>query len=496
MAHYCAVLSQLKKFGLKNRQNEGVFMMFRKTALILGFTLILAFTLTACSDGNSDSLSEAIEHTTPQDATTDFQAENERLQAELNALQSEMAALQEEQPDPQQDLPLNSSQDESRQDLQAEAGSEVSGQTEITPTSLSELIIGEWFIHSEFAAREQQLFSRVFLENGNVEHRVRNYTDAQFGSENDWTVTERASWRLDGNTIRVTWASGSTSDFVLENNQMRSVNGDITTRERPAVPGRVEVSNDSIIGEWFVQAEFGSIFRGAILSFAFLGNGNMEQRVIHYVDADSQLGIGEVWDGIDVTGGATWSLNGNIVRITFDTGSVENFVFENNMMRRDDGVVLTRERPTIPEGLISWNQIYLSAQAFDSMIMRRLLGTWYFDVTTWTFNEDGTGIIDIPAVGGPASQIPFKILGISETSTDMDAFIWFDMEGIPEEIHLFAEFGNRSGGSVTLHGVLGVEPFILTRTFDISNMPSTGQLMRDALSVFSLSPMDIIDLNP
>jgi len=78
----------------------------------------------------------------------------------------------------------------------------------------------------------------------------------------------------------------------------------------------------------------------------------------------------------------------------------------------------------------------------------------------------------------------------------MDAFIWFDMEGIPEEIHLFAEFGNRSGGSVTLHGALGVDPFILTRTFDISNMPGTSQLMRDALSVFSLSPMDIIDLNP
>jgi hypothetical protein len=114
----------------------------------------------------------------------------------------------------------------------------------------------------------------------------------------------------------------------------------------------------------------------------------------------------------------------------------------------------------------------------DAMIRylhRRFLGTWHFDASLWHFNDDGTGVVDIPALGiNPQVYLPFTF-EVMEAPIGYDAVLimhyadeWETLGGT--SAMLWVNFGTRSGGSMELGGG-GREPALLTRMFDINNTP-------------------------
>ena len=250
---------------------------------------------------------------------------------------------------------------------------------------------------------------------------------------------------------------------------------------------------EMILGEWFSDEEF----RGVnIHSHIFFHDGTGVQVSTWYVHESSSGLSSSDPNSTGVTEMPfTWSIDGTAVS-TFNPPTI----FSPNGTRRDWEIIesgqetwlhfyndegtfaaaLSRAMPALPEGYVPAASLLADSRAFEEALRRRFLGSWFFDVTTWTFNEDRTGVVDIPKVGdGTAEQWEFTYR-VSEHMFGLDANIWFTFsDGL--SIFTGAEFGNRSGGSIYFDTL----EMTLTRNFDLTNTPITSQMVSDAMSVIT-----------
>ena len=263
---------------------------------------------------------------------------------------------------------------------------------------------------------------------------------------------------------------------------------DEISAEEPEQVEHRQLSNQEIItGEWFYDFPF----YNSVVSYMFYANGSGAIFYTDYTHNSTRPGgrYPEGYTGVHNETSFTWSFDGTTVRITepddntFELTLMESSERANELhwsAPRDGWSLLTRVKTDIPDDYIMVSSLIGESRAIQDALIRKFIGTWYFDVTTWTFNQDGTGVIDIPEIfGNPEEQMHFTYT-VMEHMYGKDANIAFTF---PDGTTLFsgAEFGNRSGGSVILDGF--AEDLLFTREFDMNNAPYTTQAMKDGYSI-------------
>lgn len=180
----------------------------------------------------------------------------------------------------------------------------------------------------------------------------------------------------------------------------------------------------------------------------------------------------------EVSLGFSWKLDGDSVHTEYegDGGSVDYIFFPEQQRLRiekeGDHTVTSeylyiRTKPFVPNEFIEKTALINNIQAQKAAYMHRFLGTWYFDLTIWTFNDDGTGVWDIPKWGDqPAVQREFSysssdtVLEIEWADTEQTTFFWPEI---------------NNDGSIMLN-----DKVKLTRYFDATNCPISTEILSNA----------------
>jgi len=262
---------------------------------------------------------------------------------------------------------------------------------------------------------------------------------------------------------------------------------------------------ESLVGAWFFQYPDDEIpsFMLRDMSYVFYADGTGSSITTEIVCLSSVDTLSMDPNTIlDHTEPFSWSLNGNIVTTVFEAPYRvgRNYRFDESEQQlhalRPDGSVdewlgvretYTRER-VMPEGFAELHVMLPQVERTALARKNRFIGTWYWDVTTWTFNQDGTGVIDVPAHGGhPADQREFTFFVIDPLDREeSDAVISLEFEHYDGVYVYHATFGPQSGGSVTLRGRPDRDPLLLTRWFDLNNTPVTSYILEQGLALFDM----------
>lgn len=244
-----------------------------------------------------------------------------------------------------------------------------------------------------------------------------------------------------------------------------------------------------LIGEWFYQGfhEEGIFSFTQTLVFNMDGTGAMNRR--YYIPKNE---IEEIKNSpvplsdIDTSAAASWALDGDTVHITLDNGETADFTFlpkQQQLQMINGSDKYGKERPKTMEQYVERALYAEDIQAKEAARMRRFLGMWYFDVLTWTFNEDGTGVIDIPKLGDqPATTRKFTYSVSDDSSDPTYLCLTLDWED-GHTSYFYPEF--KTDGSVSLKGFDDSEVMKLTRKFDANNCPISTQIIQNGIGVMS-----------
>jgi len=244
---------------------------------------------------------------------------------------------------------------------------------------------------------------------------------------------------------------------------------------------------EELLGEWFFESDF----THWLVSFTFSADGSASEIHTEYRPPGTQAFFSDNHPGsFDEVIPFSWRLDGNIFCFETTNGDV-HFVFVNDRGERklrqvmpdgsdppdgSVGAVLTRINP-VPDGYVTLASIHAQQQSVEAFITRRFLGRWHWDLVTWTFNDDGTAVIDVPALyGNPPTQIEFTYR-VAESTVGKDAFLSIILDDGTIQLY-HATFDRGNGGSVTLYDHDN-ESIMLTRNFDMLNMPITEVMMRN-----------------
>lgn len=246
---------------------------------------------------------------------------------------------------------------------------------------------------------------------------------------------------------------------------------------------------EKLIGEWFDQGSL--VDMESVRSFTFNADGTGSEIIMDYGSASDTVSHADPGYTGEEIYNMTWSLDGNIINLVYDKDSLRNtrYTFsdsEQQLQWHDkDGSIretFVRMKPTVPDGYVEMATLLGQHKVTEAALVRRFLGEWCWDVMIWRFNDDGTGVIDIPAFGKfPADKKEFDFT-VSENSEVGDAFLnisWAD----GKQSMYFATFGNESGGSVTL-APHGGSTILLTRSYDMSNSPITDEILQEGADLF------------
>ena len=254
-------------------------------------------------------------------------------------------------------------------------------------------------------------------------------------------------------------------------------------------------SKELLLGKWYDQVfdEEGMFSWGQVLILEADGAGTMNR--IYYVpkseaeNLQEQMDLGFPLVNFDSSTGCSWSLDGDALRVVLDNGEVGNYTFsaekQQLMLKNSNGQeqIYAKEIPTETEGYVRRSTYAEDREDKEAALREKFLGNWYFDVLVWTFNEDGTGYLDIPELGDqPATKREFT-------------YEVFDDPADPTYLCLVMDWDNGStsyyyptfetDGSMTLEFIDDSEPIRLTRTFDISNCPISEEIISNGIGVLS-----------
>lgn len=245
--------------------------------------------------------------------------------------------------------------------------------------------------------------------------------------------------------------------------------------------------SESLVGAWFIPKFYEkSRVDNYTIGLVFNLDGTGTQHQTFYLpselNADNYATSDPTWE---VSFSFTWSLNGDTVHTVFDSGAFIDYKFSfeqqqllitnENGEKPGDNSTYVRDMPAIPEGFVAKSVVIGNIQAQEASLRRNFLGMWYFDITTWTFNEDGTGLLDIPEVANqPAEQREFTYSATEGGDDLLLAIDWADGGTA------FFSAKMNGDGSITLGDDLK-----LTRLFDMSNCPISTQMIQTGLDVFT-----------
>lgn len=200
------------------------------------------------------------------------------------------------------------------------------------------------------------------------------------------------------------------------------------TIHSPSVPATVDITppehtpRELLIGQWFYQGfhEEGEFSFTQTLVFNADGTGSMSRRYYIPKSEIEKLKSSTVAD-FDSSVKASWRLDGDTVHITLDNGETADFAYSSTKQLLEIKNGNDKYGKEMPSGMEQYVERALYAEdlkAKEAARMRRFLGMWYFDLTTWTFNEDGTCVVDIPELAGqPASTLEYTYR-VSDDSND------------------------------------------------------------------------------
>ena len=102
----------------------------------------------------------------------------------------------------------------------------------------------------------------------------------------------------------------------------------------------------------------------------------------------------------------------------------------------------------------------------------KISGTWYFDLTTWTFNTDGTGGINFPASGKNEAKYREFEYNLYYTEGNLG---FVDITFLDDNLEYSLTLIIEEDGSLTFENT----PIVLKRTFDLTNCPLTEKKVKD-----------------
>ena len=249
--------------------------------------------------------------------------------------------------------------------------------------------------------------------------------------------------------------------------------------------------SELLVGEWFYQDFHEDGFNSWLQSIVFNEDGTgkvvrtfyLPRDIIDYSTSDPSG---------DISLGFSWSLDGETLHTIYDDGKgFVDYTFssmqqqlivknENGNIYDDDSHMYVRGKPSISEEYIEKELLLQNLQEENSIITRNFLGNWYFDVLIWSFNSDGTGVIDIPELGDqPASKRNF-----SYTVTGNETNLLLTMNWSDSETSFFWPTINNDG-SITLTNDNELGEIKLTRTFDLNNCPISNEIIENGMGVLS-----------
>lgn len=247
--------------------------------------------------------------------------------------------------------------------------------------------------------------------------------------------------------------------------------------------------SELIIGQWFLQNfhEEGEFSFSQILVLNSNGTGTLSRRYyLPQSELEEILSYPFPPADLDSSVKCSWSLNGDTVHISLENGEVADFslLSEQQILQIKGGNdKYGREMPSIMEQYVERALYSEDLQAKEAARRHRFLGLWYLDVLTWTFNDDGTGVIDIPKLGDqPATKREFTYTVSDDRTDETYLCLMLDWED-GNTSYFYPEFS--TDGSMSLKGFDGSETMKLTRTFDIDNCPISEQIISAGIGVFS-----------
>lgn len=254
---------------------------------------------------------------------------------------------------------------------------------------------------------------------------------------------------------------------------------------------------ESVLGEWFYEQFIENGYWSRIQSMILYADGTGVINQVYYMpESDAEINREWISQGLEVTIGDrlidfSWSLADNMIHIETEEGEIVDFVYwvEEEKLSFTDGswVHVRQQLPAEKyDGYVAHSTFAPANEALkakEDEIKRPCIGVWCFDILNWTFNEDGTGCIDIPEVGDqPASKVEFSYTIEIDTLTNEVGLIVIEWDDSGTSYY-WPKF--NSDGSMTLEGAAGSKPIKLTRQFDPDNCPITQQLMSNMMGVLT-----------
>lgn len=179
-------------------------------------------------------------------------------------------------------------------------------------------------------------------------------------------------------------------------------------------------------------------------------------------------------------------MNGNILRIPLENGEVGELTYspEQQLLQvQGSNDRYGREMPSVMEQYVERALYSEDIEAMEAARRHRFLGLWYLDVLTWTFNDNGTGVIDIPKLGDqPATKREFSYTVQDDRNDETYLCLMLHWKD-GSTTFFYPKFS--ADGSMSLKGYDGTEAMKLTRTFDIDNCPISEQIISAGIGVFS-----------
>ena len=251
-----------------------------------------------------------------------------------------------------------------------------------------------------------------------------------------------------------------------------------------------------VTGEWFFQDFHEEEMNNWIQSLVFNSDGSGRIIRTFYLPKDLNASNYSTPAPVnEATLGFSWSLSGDILTTVYEgDGGVVEYAFwpeqQQLIIKSEMGKPLKNERiyvrskPPIPEEYTESSVIHGNIQAQENALMRKFFGCWYFDLLIWTFNEDGSGVIDIPELAGqPASTRKFTY-SVSLVEGD-HADMMITMEWQDSETTSYFLVTENEDSSLVLKGIGGSDTIRLTRTFESSNCPITQAIIAQEVSVLT-----------
>jgi len=259
----------------------------------------------------------------------------------------------------------------------------------------------------------------------------------------------------------------------------------------PSTPVKVDLTppeltdSDLLLGEWFDQEFHEDGIWSWTQSLVFNAGGTGTIYRTYYIPKAEIENADDMLTDTDMSSQFTWRLDGNTLHVDIDDVESESvdFTYSSEQQKFNVGdMVYVREEPSGMEEYAARALYAEDVEARKTVKMRKFLGIWYFDLITWTFNEDGTCIIDIPELANqPAATLEYTY-SISDDRND-PTYLCLMLDSEKGTSYFYPEF--TTDGSISLKGADGSEVMKLTRQFDMNNCPISTQIIQNGIDAFT-----------